>query len=550
MSDQEEYYYSDSLDEETTLVNEADELYEEELYNYFPDPEDVTSDTQPELTWEEDGDASSNATDDSQQLNLEEDVSPTPQSNPTDIWTQEEFDRGYLVSRTPAGDASAASSAAFKDAFIDYATHFLDWRRYHLASREATEPLSAFVSHLHDWATHYEHVRGKWMVFARPSIADALWLDIHRANLAGSLGGRCEVRPRNRKADTHLISVYCDDFNDTRACARVLRALAAVCRTHGARVAAFKPEMLTTLGVYRERAGAPDAEVRYTYAELGMGGGACAPEALRRALKAAGGGSVPKNAPSRRSASRSTRRRRSRQARSGRYMRAEGTGEFENAYATGERSFPSRPNGVWSADEIRANFLVHHAPGGAPHADYSDAFALRANKMLSTLRGRAHVADALEKRARMRSLYDLAGSFGLTCGKWKVFAPPSVADELWDAIRGALDAGDLGPVAKISTFNRRSGTFLVCVYCNDFRDVGDCRRVLYALSGICGRFGVPIVSNFKCDFLSHLGVYAVKGEGSHERIDVRWSLAEMGMRGHWANENLKEVLDELKDQLR
>lgn len=541
MSDGEEHYFVELHEQETALENEADEVDEAEYYYYFRDSKEYALESDPVavLVEEEEGDAASNISDESQQADAEGDVAEKAQSNPTDIWSRTEFERGFLVSHGPDGSIVANAADAYKVDFTEYATQHLDWRVYALSSNQPTETKDEFVDLLYHWATHYEHVRGKWMIFADPAIADALWTDICVANSRGRLGGYCEVRPRNRQTNTHFISVYCPDFNDTAACKRVLRALAGICARHGARVSSFKPDFLTTLGVYRAQNGTPDVDVRYTYGELGLDG-VCVPKALRSTLAALGGGG------SRKTTRRGSRSRRSR----GRRTRAGADGgPFANPYASNERHTPSRPNGIWSADEAAATFIVHHGPYGSPYANYTPDFVSTATGLLDEYRARSHYADATEKRRLMRSLYSLAGNAGLTCGKWKVFAPPEVADQLWEAIRVALDEGRLGAVAKVSMFNPRSGKFLICVYCNDFRDVDDCRRVLYSLHTICVPFRVPVVANFKCDFLSHLGVYATQAS-EHNRIGVRWPLPQLGLGRHWANEALKEVLDELKDQVR
>jgi hypothetical protein len=70
-------------------------------------------------------------------------------------------------------------------------------------------------------------------------------------------------------------------------------------------------------------------------------------------------------------------------------------------------------------------------------------------------------------------------------GKWLVFCSLPYFDEVWEKLRRATEAGQLGFETKIrnpaNPLARGEGSLVACVYTPDFEDEGDVRRVLRAL---------------------------------------------------------------------
>src|SRR5438876_141142 len=67
-------------------------------------------------------------------------------------------------------------------------------------------------------------------------------------------------------------------------------------------------------------------------------------------------------------------------------------------------------------------------------------------------------------------------------GKWLIFLKRNEADELWFQIKDAVEQGQLGSAAKISTNHPESIRFspkaqVICVYTYDYADQADVMRV-------------------------------------------------------------------------
>lgn len=97
-------------------------------------------------------------------------------------------------------------------------------------------------------------------------------------------------------------------------------------------------------------------------------------------------------------------------------------------------------------------------------------------------------------------------------GKWMLFVLTGQADQWWDQVREATEAGSLGIGAKVATArpNPReisARTRLICVYTRDWQDRDDVRRVLAALRDL----GVSWRLAYKTDEATGAGVY---GRGS------------------------------------
>lgn len=148
-------------------------------------------------------------------------------------------------------------------------------------------------------------------------------------------------------------------------------------------------------------------------------------------------------------------------------------------------------------------------------------------------------AHPMEKREFMDKLYKLAKDCKVTSGKWMISAPASLFNVLWDDICEANEKkGVLGGFCKGGMENEKTKQHLICIYCPDFTNVADCRRVLYNLHDICQPFDVSITGNFKCDFLGHLGLY--RGTA------MPYSIDRMRLTKVWKEPNLKRVMEEYK----
>lgn len=189
-------------------------------------------------------------------------------SRPTGRWTEEERATGWLLSRNSRWSSTGRVKITDKDVFMDTGAAWLEWWKDRMTREEVgVSERKDFMRKLYDLATSHGHVCGKWMVFAPVSVADALWADIVAANEAGQLGGCCKVCAHNRVSDTHLICVYCRDFNDVAECQRVLYNLHNIAANYGVRVIAnFKADFLTALGVYKSASS--NVQCQFTLREL------------------------------------------------------------------------------------------------------------------------------------------------------------------------------------------------------------------------------------------------------------------------------------------
>jgi hypothetical protein len=102
-------------------------------------------------------------------------------------------------------------------------------------------------------------------------------------------------------------------------------------------------------------------------------------------------------------------------------------------------------------------------------------------------------------------------------GKWLVFMPKAEVDEVWARIVAALDAGELGDVAKVSTarpspYASHPDEEVVCVYTYDGDDEADVWRVREALR----RLGFTQPLGWKSDQATREGRYEVRG---HTRVN-------------------------------
>ena len=111
---------------------------------------------------------------------------------------------------------------------------------------------------------------------------------------------------------------------------------------------------------------------------------------------------------------------------------------------------------------------------------------------------------------------------GERSGKWLVFATPEAVDELWAKIKSAVEAGELGNLAKVAPIRHarkdlKAGmrTQVICVYSYDWADREDVMRVRDRLLEL----GITWPIGYKTDADTEAGRYARKG---HERICKFW----------------------------
>lgn len=95
-------------------------------------------------------------------------------------------------------------------------------------------------------------------------------------------------------------------------------------------------------------------------------------------------------------------------------------------------------------------------------------------------------------------------------GKWLIFVPHESVDEVWEKIRQATEAKQLGIAAKVST-SRPSGykskDHVICVYTHNFRDKANVGEVLKRLREI----GITGKLYYKSDQATLSGVYTTRG---------------------------------------
>lgn len=104
----------------------------------------------------------------------------------------------------------------------------------------------------------------------------------------------------------------------------------------------------------------------------------------------------------------------------------------------------------------------------------------------------------------IRALYSSAVRNGQTVGKWMLFPKVEEADDVWEKVALATSRGELGTSAKIAPCqDSSSNTTLICVYCDDFSDEVECKRVLEGIKAL----GLVVTAGFKADILTHLGLY-------------------------------------------
>lgn len=84
-------------------------------------------------------------------------------------------------------------------------------------------------------------------------------------------------------------------------------------------------------------------------------------------------------------------------------------------------------------------------------------------------------------------------------GKWQIFFSAKNIDTYWLGIKHAIEQGQLGSQAKVSTrINRKTsqrGQYVICVYTYDYEDSADARRIREALRDMGFMQKLPYKSN-------------------------------------------------------
>jgi hypothetical protein len=84
-----------------------------------------------------------------------------------------------------------------------------------------------------------------------------------------------------------------------------------------------------------------------------------------------------------------------------------------------------------------------------------------------------------------------------TCGKWMLFLPHAIADDVWADVARATALGALGCSAKIAPTKGAKGATLCCVYVGSFDDRKVVRGVLVALRALLQKYRLTVKSGFK-----------------------------------------------------
>ncbi len=529
---------SEASDQSSDTESEQNEENEENEYDsgYYYDYDYPGYEEQDDEEGEEEDDDEEEEGDEDEEVDKESEYSTTTESDEESGEEEEErrqprrrtASRYTKTSQCSFQDAPKTISNGYIEAFLAHATPYIDTERDAVRSDVADDDSrNEMLRCVYYYAEQFECVSGNWLAFLNRERADEVWPRIRKANEKGSFAGYVEMR--TARGNDVVVAAHIPDYRDIGEASRVLRALQVL----GLRVTTFKPTLLTTLGVYRDR----HEHTKYTYAELGLNNSPVPPE-------------IADLIPSYNAAkpNRNNRRRNRKRGGGGGGHQYHPVYHYTNQYYHGRYHTPSLPNGTWLPEE-EGQFIYHtNRPtyvagrGSGGNEDYGHALA---RGYLENHRERVEsgeVVTAREKRELMATLWQLADSYDVVIGKWTVFVKAAAADQVWLEICGLNDAGLLGGSIKCSPYNERSDGFAIFVYCNDFTDTDDCERILRLLSEVCARYGVGMIANFKPDFFTQLGIYRSNLRG----YPVQYPLNQLGLAKHWPNRTLKHILDRVK----
>lgn len=122
---------------------------------------------------------------------------------------------------------------------------------------------------------------------------------------------------------------------------------------------------------------------------------------------------------------------------------------------------------------------------------------------------------ALTARKSHELIVELAKKHNVLHGKWLLNVKPESASEIWPKIRNACISGKLGSTAKISD-QPENGSFVICVYTNNFTDKEDVLRVRQAIHAL----GIYTKSSlhYKPDAITLLDIYAGDMKGMRTTV--------------------------------
>jgi len=104
----------------------------------------------------------------------------------------------------------------------------------------------------------------------------------------------------------------------------------------------------------------------------------------------------------------------------------------------------------------------------------------------------------------VEALDDLALRTGILVGKWLVYRDENEIDYVWGSIFKALIGKELGISAKVSTAFQKKKRYVVCVYSENYLDLGDVRRI----RGRLGEIGFTETLCYKPDIYTYLNIYS------------------------------------------
>jgi len=117
--------------------------------------------------------------------------------------------------------------------------------------------------------------------------------------------------------------------------------------------------------------------------------------------------------------------------------------------------------------------------------------------------------DKVAARAEcVTRLLQVARDQRFTCGKWMLFLPHAIADDVWADVARATALGALGCSAKIAPTKGAKGATLCCVYVGDFDDRKVVQGVLVALQALLQKYRLSVTSGFKPDAFTLLDIKA------------------------------------------
>lgn len=98
-------------------------------------------------------------------------------------------------------------------------------------------------------------------------------------------------------------------------------------------------------------------------------------------------------------------------------------------------------------------------------------------------------------------------------GKWLIFVPSDIVDEVWQKIKRAVEEGKLGSTAKVSTakpnpISPDSSRHVICVYTYDADDEADIQQIRSSLR----QLGVTNKIPYKTDDATFQGKYRKSGD--------------------------------------